>query len=84
MPITYPSDCDGCLTGGNRGAIGKEYPKVKCWKLLIKKSENYSRNSVLEHGKRVSGLAGVNELRPISAKYGLLPRTHGTGLFNAV
>ncbi len=35
---------------------------------------------VLETGKRVDG-RGVDEIRPLSAEVALLPRTHGTGLF---
>ncbi len=35
---------------------------------------------VLETGKRVDG-RGVDEIRPLSAEVGLLPRTHGTGVF---
>ena len=36
---------------------------------------------MLEHGQRISGRS-ITELRPISCEVGLLPRTHGTGLFN--
>ncbi len=35
---------------------------------------------VLQTGKRVDG-RGVDEIRPLSAEVALLPRTHGTGLF---
>ena len=35
---------------------------------------------VLETGKRVDG-RGVDEIRPLSAEVALLPRTHGTGVF---
>jgi len=38
------------------------------------------RKSILEKGKRADGRA-VDELRPISCDVGILPRTHGTGLF---
>jgi len=62
-------------------AIGKEYPKGEVLEAFDKEVRKLLRNSVLEHGKRVSG-RGVNELRPISCEVGLLPRTHGTGLFN--
>ncbi|RJO59219.1 polyribonucleotide nucleotidyltransferase [Candidatus Parcubacteria bacterium] len=37
-------------------------------------------NYVLETGKRVDGRA-YDEIRPLSAEVGLLPRTHGSGLF---
>ena len=38
------------------------------------------RRNVLEQGRRADGRA-VDELRPISCDVGILPRTHGTGLF---
>jgi len=40
-----------------------------------------SRRMVLEEGRRVDGRA-VDEIRPLSADVALLPRTHGSGLFN--
>ncbi len=39
------------------------------------------RSNLLEHGKRSDGRA-AEELRPLSAQVGLLPRTHGSALFN--
>jgi len=39
------------------------------------------RTSILDKGRRVSGRA-LDELRPISCEAGILPRTHGSGLFN--
>lgn len=41
---------------------------------------NAIRGNILEKGKRVSG-RGLTEIRPISCEIGLLPRTHGSGLF---
>ena len=38
------------------------------------------RNSILKDGKRADGRA-IDELRPITCDVGILPRTHGTGLF---
>jgi polyribonucleotide nucleotidyltransferase len=38
------------------------------------------RKSILEAGKRADGRA-VDELRPLSCDVGILPRTHGSGLF---
>ena len=38
------------------------------------------RNRILKDGKRADGRA-VDELRPITCDVGILPRTHGTGLF---
>jgi len=39
------------------------------------------RQRIINDGKRVDG-RGLDDLRPISAMVGLLPRTHGSGLFN--
>ena len=38
------------------------------------------RRWLLDEGKRVDG-RGINEIRPLSAEVGLLPRTHGSGMF---
>ena len=38
------------------------------------------RRSILQDGKRADGRS-IDELRPISCDVGILPRTHGTGLF---
>jgi len=39
------------------------------------------RKNVLERGKRIDG-RGFDDLRPLAAQVGLLPRTHGSALFN--
>nr|HID57715.1 polyribonucleotide nucleotidyltransferase [Desulfobacterales bacterium] len=38
------------------------------------------RNLALKEGKRIDG-RGFTDIRPITAEVGLLPRTHGSGLF---
>ncbi len=38
------------------------------------------RRWLLDEGKRVDG-RGINEIRPLAAEVGLLPRVHGSGLF---
>jgi polyribonucleotide nucleotidyltransferase len=38
------------------------------------------RNNILKNGKRVAG-RGLDEVRPISVEVGLLPRAHGSALF---
>ncbi len=38
------------------------------------------RRWILDEGKRVDG-RGLNDIRPLSADVGLLPRVHGSGLF---
>jgi polyribonucleotide nucleotidyltransferase len=39
------------------------------------------RSNILENSLRPDG-RGINDIRPISCEVGLLPRTHGSGLFN--
>jgi polyribonucleotide nucleotidyltransferase len=39
------------------------------------------RSNVLDHGKRIDGRA-CDELRPLEAEVGFLPRAHGSGMFS--
>ena len=43
-------------------------------------SRNTWRRWLLDDGKRVDG-RGIDEIRPLAAEVGILPRTHGSGLF---
>jgi polyribonucleotide nucleotidyltransferase len=45
-----------------------------------KELKRYVRTQILEKGIRPDG-RGLREVRPISCEVGLLPRTHGSGLF---
>ncbi len=42
---------------------------------------NYVRSKILDTGVRIDGRA-IDEIRPISSEIGLLPRAHGSALFN--
>lgn len=44
-------------------------------------TEEFAKKLVLEHKRRVDGRA-LEDIRPLSAAVGILPRTHGSGLFN--
>ena len=46
-----------------------------------KLSSKYTRAMILEEGKRPDG-RGIGDLRELTAKVDILPRTHGTGLFS--
>jgi polyribonucleotide nucleotidyltransferase len=46
-----------------------------------KLAKKYTRKLILEEGKRPDGRT-AGELRNLGAKVSILPRTHGTGLFN--
>ncbi len=48
--------------------------------LMYKMQKNVVRRWLLDDGKRVDG-RGINEIRPLGAEVGLLPRAHGSGLF---
>jgi len=45
-----------------------------------KLAKKYTRRMILEEGKRPDGRQ-QNQLRPLQARVNILPRTHGTGLF---
>ncbi len=49
--------------------------------VLYKLQKYIVRRWLLDDGKRVDGRA-LDELRPLHAEVGLLPRTHGSGLFS--
>ncbi len=50
------------------------------YSVLDKNIKNEIRKSILEKGQRISG-RGLTEVREIDCQVGLLPRTHGSGLF---
>jgi polyribonucleotide nucleotidyltransferase len=49
--------------------------------ILEEETDSFLHKKVLRENKRPDG-RGMNEIRRISAQVGLLPRTHGSGLFN--
>lgn len=54
--------------------------KGKVGEALYKLQKKIVRNLILEEGKRVDG-RGLMDIRELSAEVNLLPRTHGSGLF---
>ena len=48
--------------------------------IMYKLQKYVVRRWLLDDGKRVDG-RGINELRPLNAEVGLLPRAHGSGMF---
>lgn len=48
--------------------------------VMYKLQKYIVRRWLLDEGKRVDG-RGIDEIRPLSAEVGLLPRAHGSGLF---
>ncbi len=62
-------------------SLAEKYPKQEVLDVFDKQVRKLIRTRILEKGERVSG-RGIGELRPISCDAGILPRTHGSGLFN--
>ncbi|MCH7492383.1 polyribonucleotide nucleotidyltransferase [Patescibacteria group bacterium] len=60
--------------------VSKEQ-RAKAIGMIDDQFQAVARTMVLEEGKRVDG-RGVDEIRELSSEVGVLPRTHGTGLFN--
>ncbi|MBI2831834.1 MAG: polyribonucleotide nucleotidyltransferase [Chloroflexi bacterium] len=63
-----------------KGELGETFKEQEMFSVFDEKVSDEIRKSILERGRRVSG-RGLTELRPISCEVGLLPRTHGSGLF---
>ncbi len=63
-------------------ALGEKYPDMEGTidEALYKLQKYVVRRWILDDGKRVDGRQ-LNEIRPLSAEVGLLPRTHGSGMF---
>lgn len=57
-----------------------EYEEVKLMDALDKVIFGNMRKNILEKGERIDGRK-LDEIRPVSCKVGLLPRTHGSALF---
>ena len=63
--------------------IAAEHPELTAADLDLisyKLQKKVVRTWLLEDGKRVDG-RGINEIRPLAAEVGLLPRVHGSGMF---
>ena len=63
-------------------ALDAQYPEQegKLDECLYKLQKYVVRRWLLDDGKRVDG-RGIDEIRPLAAEVGILPRTHGSGLF---
>ena len=62
--------------------FAEKYPDIAVIlpELIYKIQKKIVRRWLLVDGKRVDGRA-MDEIRPLDAQVGLLPRTHGTGMF---
>ncbi len=62
--------------------FGEEYPEldVQYAELIYKIQKKIVRRWLLEEHKRVDGRR-MDQIRPLASEVGILPRTHGSGLF---
>ncbi|MBI4311404.1 MAG: polyribonucleotide nucleotidyltransferase [Chloroflexi bacterium] len=60
--------------------LGEAHEKSAIKEAFEKLVKSVMRTRVLKHGKRADG-RGPEEIRPISIEVGVLPRTHGSGVF---
>ena len=60
--------------------FGEEAAAATIALLMYKMQKFVVRRWLLDEGKRVDG-RGINEIRPLAAEVGLLPRAHGSGMF---
>lgn len=62
--------------------LEEEYPDYStyCQKVLDELEKNIMRRLILAENLRIDGRK-TDEIRPITCEVGILPRTHGTGLF---
>ncbi len=63
-----------------RGRLGVEHPSEKVTAAFETILRSLMRSRVLGKGIRPDG-RGLTDIRPISCEVGVLPRTHGSGLF---
>jgi polyribonucleotide nucleotidyltransferase len=70
----------GALKEELAAKFGEQFSAAELSEALESVVKKTVRNRILKEGKRADGRA-LDELRPISCDVGILPRTHGTGLF---
>ncbi len=70
------------LTEETQAALAEQFPEMesKINDAIYKLEKKVVRQYILKEGKRVDG-RNLDEIRPLSAEVGILPRTHGSGLF---
>jgi polyribonucleotide nucleotidyltransferase len=61
-------------------SLGDTFPQDQLLRALEEEVRTVVRRRILEEGRRPDGRL-PDEMRPVSAAVGLLPRTHGSGLF---
>jgi len=63
------------------GKFAEKYSEKEVLGALDTRHKYVLRSQILDNNQRIGG-RGVTEIRPLSCQVGLLPRTHGSGLFS--
>ncbi len=63
------------------GKFAEKHAEKEVLEALDARHRHILRTRVLDKNQRIGG-RGITEIRPISCEVGLLPRTHGSGLFS--
>jgi len=63
-------------------ALAERFPEMEAVidEAIYKLQKYVVRRWILDDGKRVDG-RGLNDIRPLASEVGILPRTHGSGMF---
>jgi polyribonucleotide nucleotidyltransferase len=61
--------------------LGESFPEKDIVAALEARIKSEIRTEILDRGQRIGGRR-LDEVRPISCEVGILPRTHGSGLFS--
>jgi polyribonucleotide nucleotidyltransferase len=69
------------LKAGLLEKFGERYQEKEILAALDARLKYVLRKRILDKGQRIGG-RGLTEIRPLSCEVGLLPRTHGSGLFS--
>ena len=61
--------------------LTEKYSEKEVLGALDTRHKHVLRTQILDNNRRIGG-RGITEIRPLSCEVGLLPRTHGSGLFS--
>ena len=69
------------IVDDKKDAVDGRLTEGELKEVVLDKLEKRMRKNILEKGERIDGRK-VDEVRALNSAVGVLPRTHGTGLFN--
>ena len=84
LDIVNKEQRDDAWNDLNKEAVAQyaeNYEEKDILEVMDNRRRHVLRTRILEDNQRIGGRA-ITEIRPLSCEVGLLPRTHGSGLFN--